>query len=89
MNIDSFCSDIGHKFQGSGRTPLQKLWGVPLPLHWGIDCTRLQVDQFICLSFRCDCLLATPSMFIDILAHPDLKKYDLSSLRKGNGVYTN
>ena len=27
-------------------------------------------------------------MFIDILAHPDLKKYDLSSLRKGNGICT-
>ena len=37
------------------------------------------------LSFRCDCILGTPPMFIDILAHPDLKKYDLSSLRKGNG----
>ena len=26
-------------------------------------------------------------MFIDILAHSDLKKYDLSNLRKGNGVW--
>ena len=25
-------------------------------------------------------------MFIDMLAHPDLKKYDLSTLRKGNGI---
>ncbi|KAL9973510.1 hypothetical protein ACROYT_G019979 [Oculina patagonica] len=32
---------------------------------------------------KCDCLYGTPPMFIDILAHPDLKKYDLSSLRKG------
>jgi len=32
---------------------------------------------------KCDCLLASPPMFIDILAHSDLKKYDLSSLRKG------
>ncbi len=27
-------------------------------------------------------------MFIDILAHPDLKKYDLSSLRKGKSYDT-
>ncbi|KAJ7327733.1 hypothetical protein OS493_026611 [Desmophyllum pertusum] len=32
---------------------------------------------------KCDCLYGTPPMFIDILAHPDLKKYDLSSLKKG------
>ena len=44
-----------------------------------------QSPHLIRLSFRCDCILGTPPMFIDILAHPDLKKYDLSSLRKGNG----
>jgi len=32
---------------------------------------------------KCDCILGTPPMFIDMLAHPDLKKYDLSTLRKG------
>ncbi|XP_020629869.1 acyl-CoA synthetase family member 2, mitochondrial-like isoform X2 [Orbicella faveolata] len=31
---------------------------------------------------KCDCILGTPPMFIDMLAHPDLKKYDLSTLRK-------
>ena len=55
--------------------------------NW-IECTKLNVNRLIRLSFRCDCLLGTPPMFIDILAHPDLKKYDLSSLRKGNGVCT-
>jgi len=31
---------------------------------------------------KCDVLYGTPPMFIDILAHPELKKYDLSTLRK-------
>nr|XP_058971421.1 medium-chain acyl-CoA ligase ACSF2, mitochondrial-like isoform X1 [Pocillopora verrucosa] len=32
---------------------------------------------------KCDTLYGTPPMVIDILAHPELKNYDLSSLRKG------
>ena len=32
---------------------------------------------------RCTALLGTPTMFIDLLAHPRLAQYDLSSLRGG------
>ena len=48
---------------------------------------KLKVNRIIHLSFRCDCILGTPPMFIDILAHPDLKKYDLTSLRKGKQIF--
>lgn len=50
MNIESFGSDIGHKFQGSGHTPLQKHWEVPLasPLgDWMHKATRQSAHLFI------------------------------------------
>ena len=41
---------------------------------------------YFCIFCRCNSLYGTPTMFIDVLNHPMLEKFDVSSLRTGQEV---
>lgn len=49
-------------------------------------------DSLLCLEpceqlwfcgYRCSVIYGTPTMFIDMINHPDFDKYDLSSVKEG------
>ena len=58
---------------GTVRLTLINLW-----FRW------TDFEEKILWYFSCNVIYGTPTMFIDVLNHPNLHKYDVSSLNKGN-----
>ena len=64
------------------RTVLDQRSGTCVEL--GLLFEVLAVEKYqVALVFRCTSLYGTPTMFIDVLNHPALDKFDVSSLHTG------
>ena len=51
-----------------------------------LKASKCMVCWLFCIFCRCNSLYGTPTMFIDVLNHPMLEKFDVSSLRTGQEV---
>ena len=74
-------STLGWSQKKQPNYPAKDRTSVGILLFKGIE--NVWFVGYFCIFCRCNSLYGTPTMFIDVLNHPMLEKFDVSSLRTG------